>query len=589
MPAAVASRRRKVAAVTSQAPPRVDPEPTAGLSSTADGRPVPSAWARARGRLPQEDPFIGWSAALALGLLALFLRLWKLGDPREFQFDETYYAKDAWSLVHHGYVRGYVDDANDQILSGTTSGLWTDGPSMIVHPEVGKWLIGAGERLFGLDPFGWRVASAVAGALMVVVMVRLARRMTGSTMLGLVAGLLLMLDGLQFVLSRLALLDIFVALFMLMGVACVVNDRDWFRRRLAARLPSAPDPGSWGPVRGLLLRPWLLAGGVCWGLAIGTKWTAAFPLAAFGLLAWAWSAGARRSFGVRRPVLRSLVVDAPTAFAHLVLVAFVVYLLSWTGWLVNASQYEQNLSSTQYTQFSGSGRCDGETFVDDAPDRDARWPTATEPDASGLGEVTQSLRSLWYYHQDVFTFHTHFLNCSTHTYQSQPSGWLLLNRPVGVAADTGIQPGTRGCTAPAGSDCLRQVLLIGTPMIWWTGIVALLFCAAMWVGTRDWRYGVAVVGAAATWLPWLRYDDRPIFLFYAVLILPFVVIALTLAIGRLIGPSREPTARRTVGVVLAGSFLVLVLMNFAWFWPIFTNQLLTHSAWLDRIWFSRWI
>lgn len=576
--------------MTSQAPEREVPRaPEVGLSATAAGRPVPSAWARARGRLPAEDPFIGWSAALALGLLALFLRLWRLGTPREFQFDETYYAKDAWSLLNNGYVRGYVDDANDQILSGTTDGLWTDGPSMIVHPEVGKLLIGLGEKAFGLDPFGWRVASAVVGSLMVVVMVRLARRMTGSTLLGLVAGLLLMLDGLHFVLSRLALLDIFVAFFTLCAVACAVNDRDWYRRRLAARLPAPPDPSSWGPVRAVLFRPWLLAGGVCWGLAIGTKWTALYPLAAFGLLAWAWSAGARRSFGVRRPVLRSLVADAPTAFAHLVLVAFVVYLLSWTGWLANAAEYEEGLSSTQYTQFSGEGRCDGETFVDDAPDRDARWPTATEPDASGLGEVTQSLRSLWYYHQDVYTFHTHFLNCSTHTYQSQPSGWLLLNRPVGVAADTGIEPGTRGCTAPAGSDCLRQVLLIGTPMIWWAGIVAVLFAAAMWIGARDWRYGVAVVGVASTWLPWLLYDDRPIFLFYAVLTLPFVVLALTLAIGRLIGSSREPSTRRTVGVVVAGSFLVLVLLNFAWFWPVFTHELMTHSAWLDRIWFARWI
>lgn len=576
--------------MTSQAPEREVPRaPEVGLSATAAGRPVPSAWARARGRLPAEDPFIGWSAALALGLLALFLRLWRLGTPREFQFDETYYAKDAWSLLNNGYVRGYVDDANDQILSGTTDGLWTDGPSMIVHPEVGKLLIGLGEKAFGLDPFGWRVASAVVGSLMVVVMVRLARRMTGSTLLGLVAGLLLMLDGLHFVLSRLALLDIFVAFFTLCAVACAVNDRDWYRRRLAARLPAPPDPSSWGPVRAVLFRPWLLAGGVCWGLAIGTKWTALYPLAAFGLLVWAWSAGARRSFGVRRPVLRSLVADAPTAFAHLVLVAFVVYLLSWTGWLANAGEYEEGLSSTQYTQFSGEGRCDGETFVDDNPDRDARWPTATEPDARGLGEVTQSLRSLWYYHQDAYTFHTHFLNCSTHTYQSQPSGWLLLNRPVGVAADTGIEPGTRGCTAPAGSDCLRQVLLIGTPMIWWTGIVAVLFAAAMWIGARDWRYGVAVVGVASTWLPWLLYDDRPIFLFYAVLTLPFVVLALTLAIGRLIGSSREPSTRRTVGVVVAGSFLVLVLLNFAWFWPVFTHELMTHSAWLDRIWFARWI
>ena len=34
---------------------------------------------------------------------------------------------------------------------------------MVVHPDVGKWLIGAGEQVFGFDPLGWRVASAVAG------------------------------------------------------------------------------------------------------------------------------------------------------------------------------------------------------------------------------------------------------------------------------------------------------------------------------------------------------------------------------------------------------------------------------------------
>ena len=42
-------------------------------------------------------------------------------------------------------------------------------------------------------------------------------------------------------------------------------------------------------------------------------------------------------------------------------------------------------------------------------------------------------------------------------------------------------------------------------------------------------------------------------------------------------------------MVAAGSFFVLVLVNFAWFWPIWTDGLLTHGEWLDRIWFSRWI
>ncbi len=556
--------------MTTAAPPV---PPRAGLSRTASGSAVPSAWDRARARIRLEDPFVGWTACIGVALLALFLRLWHLGTPHLFEFDETYYAKDAWSLLNFGYERDSTDKANDLILGGTTlNGVYKDSPEMIVHPEVGKWLIALGIKAFGMDPFGWRVSAAVVGSLMVLVMCRFARRVTGSTALGVVAGLLLSFDGLQLVLSRLALLDIFVAFFMLCGVHCIVADRDWHRARLAKLVPAQVTHG-WGPVRGLLFRPWLLLGGLCWGLALGSKWEAIYPLAAFGLLCWLWSAGARRSFGVRWSVPKSMLADGIPAFVHLVLVAFVVYVATWTGWLIHANQYEEHLSGTQYTHYNGG----------------KDWPTRTEPDASGLGEVTQSLRSLWYYHQDVYAFHTHFLNDSSHTYQSKPSGWLLLNRPVGVAADTGIKPGTRGCHAPEGSDCLRQVLLLGNPTIWWGGCLALIFAVVMWVGARDWRFGVAVVGTASTWLPWLQYDDRPIFLFYAVTTLPFVVLALTLTMGKLIGNARAPSPRRTFGVIVAGAYFTLAIINFAWFWPIWTYQLLTHGEWLDRIWFSRWI
>ncbi|GAB2773273.1 phospholipid carrier-dependent glycosyltransferase [Nocardioides salsibiostraticola] len=549
-----------------------------------------------------ERRWFAWAAAIGVAVLAFLLRLYHLGSPARFAFDETYYAKDGWSLVNHGYVLNYPEtlanqgmgkqDINDAILAGRTSGIWADDPSLIVHPEVGKWLIGLGEKAFGMDPFGWRIAAAVVGSLMVLVMCRLALRLTGSLTLSLVAGLLLSLDGLHFVLSRLALLDIFLAFFMLCGVTCVVNDRYWMRARLKRLLEPVDgvvrSARSWGPVRGLLWRPWLLLGGISFGLALGTKWTAIFPLAAFGLLTWLWSAGARRAVGVRYAVVRSAVTDGLPAFGYLVVVGFMVYVATWTGWLVHAGEYEENLSSTQYTRFASEVGCteDGEP---DNELNDKEWSTASEPDASGLGEVTQSLRSLAYYHQDLYNFHAHFLNCSTHNYQSDPLGWLLLNRPVGVAADTGIEPGTRGCDAPEGSDCIRQVLLIGNPMIWWGGVLALLYSVTRWLGARDWRFGLAVVGTGSTWLPWLQYDDRPIFLFYAIAILPFLIIALTLTLGRIIGPSRSPSRRRTIGVIVAGSFFVLALINFAWFWPIWTNELLTKSEWLDRVWFERWI
>ncbi len=544
---------------------------TTGLSRTAAGDPVPLASERAVNRTVREDPLVGWAAAVGVALLAFFLRVWKIGTPDEFAFDETYYAKDAWSLVNHGYVQSYVDDANDLILNGDTRGFWTGDPSMIVHPEVGKWLIGLGEQVFGLDPTGWRVPSVVVGSLMVLVMVRLVRRLTGSTLWGCVAGLLLCFDGMQFVLSRLALLDIFLAFFTLCAVHCCVADRDWLRDRFARRT-TVPASG-WGPVRSVLWRPWLALGGVCFGLAIGTKWSALYVLAAFGILVWAWSAGARRSFGVRWPMLRSALVDGVPAFVHLVLVGLVVYTATWTGWLLNADEYERHLSNSQYTQFEGG----------------TAWPTRDEPDASGLGEVVQSLRSLASYHQDVWVFHTHFLDDSEHTYQSKPLGWLLLGRGVGVDADTDIQPGQQGCEAEPGSDCLRQVLLLGTPALWWGSVLALLASVGFWVGQRDWRFGIPVVGTVVTWLPWLANDDRPIFLFYAMPTLLFQVIACTLVMAKMVGPSRLPTPRRTIGVIASGSFLVLVILNFAWFYPIYTDQLLTHREWLQRIWFTRWV
>ena len=552
------------------------------------GHTAPTAWSRAVRRTRLEDPIIGWTASLAVTLLALFLRLWRLGTPHEFEFDETYYAKDAWSLLHYGYAHDYLDQpkdiANQHILDGHTLGQWKDTASMVVHPEVGKWLIAIGEKVFGMTPFGWRIVPAVVGSLLILLMIRFVRRLTGSTLLGCVAGLLLCFDGLEFVLSRLALLDIFVAFFLLGGVHCLVADRDWHRRRIARVTPEQIGDGSWGPR--FLFRPWLLLAGVSFGLACGSKWEALYPMAAFSVLCVFWSAGARRSFGVRWAWLKGMLADGLPAFVHIVVVAFVVYVATWTGWLLHSDKYVEDLSSTQYTHWvKGGSECGQHITYDNSK----HWPTADEPHEHGLAGLWQSLRSLAYYHRDVYVFHTHFLNGCTHTYASDPRGWLILNRPVGVHADTGIKPGTEGCDAPKGSDCLRQVLLLGTPALWWGGCLAAILALFGWLGRRDWRYGIVVVGVLSTWLPWFQYDARPIFSFYSIITLPFLVLGIALLMGQALGRDNLPSPRRTVGVVAAGTYFVLVLINFAWFWPIYTAQLLTHSEWLGRIWFTRWI
>ena len=106
----------------------------------------------------------------------------------------------------------------------------------VVHPPLGKWCIALGEWIFGYNSFGWRISAAVAGIVSILLIVRIARRLFRSTMLGCAAGLLLTLDGLHFVLSRAALLDIFLMTFVLAAFGCVVLDRDQRRRRLLAAL-----------------------------------------------------------------------------------------------------------------------------------------------------------------------------------------------------------------------------------------------------------------------------------------------------------------------------------------------------------------
>jgi dolichyl-phosphate-mannose-protein mannosyltransferase len=93
----------------------------------------------------------------------------------------------------------------------------------------------------------------------------------------------------------------------------------------------------------------------------------------------------------------------------------------------------------------------------------------------------------------------------------------------------------------------------------------------------------------ASWLPWLVFSSRPIFYFYAVAIIPFTVVAVSLVLGRILGPADASPRRRAVGAAVAGGFVALVVATFAFFYPVLTDALLTNEDWLDRMWFVRWI
>jgi dolichyl-phosphate-mannose--protein O-mannosyl transferase len=386
---------------------------------------------------------------------------------------------------------------------------------------------------------------------MVVVLVRVARRMTGSTVLGCLAGLLLALDGLHFVQSRVAMLDIFLALWVLCAFACLVADRDAVRRRLAGT-PERTLQGS-GPRLGW--RPWRLAAGVCLGAAIATKWSGIYPLVALVALAFAWEVGARRTAGVRAPVRATLVRSTASALAVLVLLPAVLYLVSWVGWFATDVGYHRD------------------------------W-AASNPASGLMGLVPDALRSWGQYHREILSFHSQL--SSPHPYQSRPIGWLVLARPVSYYYPSGIGFGAYGCEVDA---CSREVLALGNPVLWWGALAALLVMLWLWVSRRDWRAATVLVMVVVVIAPWFRDDlnDRTMFLFYALPVVPFLCLAVALAAGWVIGGPGASRRRRTAGAAAVGSYTAAVVLAFAFFYPVLAAQTIPTDQWSDRMWLRDWI
>ncbi len=184
---------------------------------------------------------------------AAALRLTGLDHPPGFVFDEIFYAQNACLLVAGPGVCGIAE------------------PLSNAHPPLGQWLIASGIVVFGYTEFGWRIAAALAGIVTVAVLYVLARRLltpggrTAAAIGAAAAAGLLALDFLQLVHSRVAMLDVFLALFILAAMLFVVLDRDRHR-----------DKPSIGLARLALGRPWRLAAGLALGAAVAVKWSGAF-------------------------------------------------------------------------------------------------------------------------------------------------------------------------------------------------------------------------------------------------------------------------------------------------------------------------
>ena len=108
--------------------------------------------------------------------------------------------------------------------------------------------------------------------------------------------------------------------------------------------------------------------------------------------------------------------------------------------------------------------------------------------------------NLWHYHRDALHFHD-TLDAPHHaTSPGRGSGCCWAGRSRSTTRRAG------GCGA---ASCSAEVLLLGTPLLWWSFLPALVGVGGFGIARRDWRAVAIFLGALAGIVPWFRVRALP--------------------------------------------------------------------------------
>lgn len=185
----------------------------------------------------REQQYLWWP--IVGFVVAIGFHLWHLNQPPTLVSDEVFFVQEG-----HDYLLGhkYFDP----------------------HPPLGKLELGGMFTIFGYSPLTWRALNAVEGALMIPLVWWLTWRLTWRRSAAAIAMILVLLDGLLLVDSRLGLINVPYVLYSFGALACILQ-------ALTAKKP----------------RWWLMAAGTLVGAGLSVKWLAALlAIPTVGL--WFW-------------------------------------------------------------------------------------------------------------------------------------------------------------------------------------------------------------------------------------------------------------------------------------------------------------
>ncbi len=334
------------------------------------------------------------------------------------------------------------------------------------HPPLGKVFISWSESLLGMNPFAWRLPGTLAGIFMVPVMYALAAFFFRDRRISFVLGVMMSFDFMHFAQTRLATIDSFAVLFiMLMYLFMFVYmTRSSHHEPLAKTLPP------------------LALSGVFMGLGVASKWICIYAGLGLALLFF-YSLGARiaewRAAGrggkdvpggllharqVRERYPRQMLLTLLVCIVCFVVVPACIYL---------ASYY-------QYVRIPTPGH-----------------------DLQGILDAQASM----------FDYHSRLMD--SHPFASPWWEWPLIIRPMWLYMGEHLRPGY-----------VASINTMGSPFVWWAGLAGLVYVLYRFISGKaraDARVALVLIGFAAQFLPWVLVP-RSTFIYHYFASVPFIIL-----------------------------------------------------------------
>ena len=360
--------------------------------------------------------------------------------------------------------------------------LYGKAPYETSHPPLGKILISLSIAVFGMCPFGWRFAGALAGILMLPGMYLLVKQLSKKTGIAALACLLMALDCQHLTQTQIATIDSFPVLFIIFEYFFMLRfiQTDYLKEKKSASIVP------------------LLFCGLFMGLSIASKWIGIYAGAGLAILFFTHCYRVIRSAckadaDQLRPALRSTLVLCLWCVLFFILIPVIIYLLCYIPYFAYMSGRIATL-------------------------------------ADYIKEVIKAQIGMFNYHSEPGLG-------MNHPFYSPWWEWPIIGKPMYYASQEYI---------PMGFTKRNSIFCFGNPVIWYGGLAALAYCLFRFAQTRryqleetdylwhirtgisDFRYSFILIGFLAQYLPWVLVP-RGTYIYHYFASVPFIITAIAVS------------------------------------------------------------